>query len=56
MMRTEFIRRVPLFATLSDLEFKSLEHIFHIRTYQKNQVVFLEEEAGNYMYIVLAGK
>jgi CRP/FNR family transcriptional regulator len=55
-MRTEFIRRVPLFATLSDSEFRSLEHIFHVRTYQKNQVVFLEEEAGNYMYIVLSGK
>ncbi len=55
-MRTDFIRRVPLFATLSDSEFKSIEHIFLVRNYQRNQVVFLEEEAGNYMYIVLSGK
>ncbi len=55
-MKPEFIRRVPLFATLSDAEFKSLEHVFVIRTYRRNQVVFLEEETGKYMYIVLSGK
>ncbi len=55
-MKTEFIRRVPLFATLSDAEFKNLEHVFVVRTYRRNQVVFLEEETGKYMYIVLAGK
>jgi CRP/FNR family transcriptional regulator len=55
-MRTDFLQRVPLFATLNDTEFKNLEAIFRIRAYQKNQVVFLEEEAGTYMYIVLAGK
>jgi len=55
-MKTDFIRRVPLFATLTDDEFKSLEHIFLIRTYRKNQVIFLEEETGKHMYIVLSGK
>jgi CRP/FNR family transcriptional regulator, cyclic AMP receptor protein len=55
-MKSDYIRRVPLFATLSDLEFKSIEHIFLIRSYRKNQVIFLEEDTGNYMYIVLAGK
>lgn len=55
-MKTEFIRRVPLFATLSDIEFKNLEHVFVVRNYRRNQVVFLEEETGKYMYIVLSGK
>jgi CRP/FNR family cyclic AMP-dependent transcriptional regulator len=55
-MKIEFIRRVPLFATLTDSEFASLEHIFVVRSYRKNQIVFLEEDTGNYMYIVLAGK
>lgn len=55
-MKSDFIRRVPLFATLTDDEFKSFEHIFHVKSYRKNQVIFLEEEVGNYMYIVLAGK
>lgn len=55
-MKTDFIRRVPLFATLSDGEIESLEQAFHIKSYRKNQIIFLEEETGNYMYIVLAGK
>jgi CRP/FNR family cyclic AMP-dependent transcriptional regulator len=55
-MKIDFIRRVPLFATLSDGEFKSLEQIFHVKAYRRNQIIFLEEETGNYMYIVLAGK
>lgn len=55
-MKSDFIRRVPLFATLLDSEFKNIEHIFLIRSYRKNQVIFLEEETGTYMYIVLAGK
>jgi CRP/FNR family cyclic AMP-dependent transcriptional regulator len=55
-MRTDLLRRVPLFATLTDAEFRNLERIFRIRSYRKNQVIFLEEEAGTYMYIVLAGK
>ncbi len=55
-MKIDLIRRVPLFATLSEEEFKSLENIFQVKTYRKNQIIFLEEETGNYMYIVLAGK
>jgi CRP/FNR family transcriptional regulator, cyclic AMP receptor protein len=55
-MKIDLIRRVPLFATLTDEEFRSLEPIFQVKTYRKNQIIFLEEETGNYMYIVLAGK
>jgi CRP/FNR family transcriptional regulator, cyclic AMP receptor protein len=54
--RIDLIRRVPIFATLSDPEFQNIKHIFVIKNYRKNQVIFLEEETGNYMYIVLAGK
>lgn len=55
-MKTEFIRRVPIFATLPEAEFKALEHVFVVRTYRRNQIIFMEEETGKYMYIVLAGK
>ena len=55
-MKIDLIRRVPLFATLSDEEFNGLEPIFQVKTYRKNQIIFLEEETGHYMYIVLAGK
>lgn len=55
-MKIDLIRRVPLFATLSEEEFRSLEPIFQVKNYRKNQIIFLEEETGHYMYIVLAGK
>jgi CRP/FNR family cyclic AMP-dependent transcriptional regulator len=55
-MKLELIRKIPLFATLTDEEFIPLEHIFVLRAYCKNQVIFLEEDTGNYMYLVLSGK
>ena len=55
-MKTDLIRRVPLFATLSDSEFTGLQSVFLVRTFRRNQVIFLEEDTGKYMYIVLAGK
>jgi CRP/FNR family transcriptional regulator, cyclic AMP receptor protein len=55
-MRSDFLRTVPLFATLSDAELESVAPAFNLKTYLRNQVVFLEEETGSYMYIVLAGK
>jgi CRP/FNR family transcriptional regulator len=55
-MKADLIRSVPLFSTLSDEEFNQLAHIFVARAYRKNQVIFLEEETGNYMYLVLSGK
>jgi CRP/FNR family cyclic AMP-dependent transcriptional regulator len=55
-MKADLIRRVPLFSTLSDDEFDKLSHIFIVRVYRRNQIIFLEEETGNYMYLVLSGK
>jgi CRP/FNR family transcriptional regulator, cyclic AMP receptor protein len=55
-MRVELIRSVPLFSTLTEDEFNQLSHIFVTRAYRKNQIIFLEEETGNYMYLVLSGK
>jgi CRP/FNR family transcriptional regulator, cyclic AMP receptor protein len=55
-MRVDLIRRVPLFSTLTDEEFTRIEHVFVTRAYRKGQIIFLEEETGNYMYLVLSGK
>jgi CRP/FNR family transcriptional regulator, cyclic AMP receptor protein len=55
-MKLDLIRKIPLFSTLTDEEFVPLQHIFVQRAYNKNQVIFLEEETGNYMYLVLTGK
>jgi CRP/FNR family cyclic AMP-dependent transcriptional regulator len=55
-MKVDLIRGVPLFSTLTDEEFSRLQHIFVLRSYRKNQIIFLEEETGSYMYFVLSGK
>ncbi|MBN1571176.1 MAG: Crp/Fnr family transcriptional regulator [Acidobacteria bacterium] len=55
-MKVDLIRKVPLFSTLTDEEFSQLAHIFVARAYRKGQIIFLEEETGNYMYLVLSGK
>ena len=55
-MKVDLIRGVPLFSTLTDEEFSRLQHIFVLRSYRKNQIIFLEEETGSYMYLVLSGK
>jgi CRP/FNR family transcriptional regulator, cyclic AMP receptor protein len=55
-MKVDMIRSVPLFSTLTDSEFNQLAHIFVVRSYRKNQIIFLEEETGSYMYLVLSGK
>ena len=55
-MKADQIRSVPLFSTLSDDEFSRIAHIFVAKAYRKNQVIFLEEETGSYMYLVLTGK
>jgi CRP/FNR family cyclic AMP-dependent transcriptional regulator len=55
-MKVDMIRSVPLFSTLTDEEFNRLAHIFVARSYRKNQIIFLEEETGTYMYLVLSGK
>jgi CRP/FNR family cyclic AMP-dependent transcriptional regulator len=55
-MKVDLIRSVPLFSTLSDEEFNQLQHIFVLRSCRKNQIIFLEEETGSYMYLVLSGK
>lgn len=55
-MRVDLIRKVPLFSTLTDEEYDRLAHIFVMRAYRKNQIIFLEEETGTYMYLVLSGK
>lgn len=51
-----FLRRIPLFKDFDREELDSIQSIFLEREYKKNQVIFMEEETGNYMYIVKYGE
>jgi CRP/FNR family transcriptional regulator len=51
-----FLRKVPLFAELGDEELGEIAAHFHERSYPKNSVIFLEDETGDYMYVVRKGR
>jgi CRP/FNR family transcriptional regulator len=51
-----FLRKVPLFAELEDDELAEIAANFHERSYPKNSVIFLEDETGDYMYVVRQGR
>jgi CRP-like cAMP-binding protein len=52
----DFLKRIPLFHHLSQAELGGFQAIFQEREYKKNQVIFIEEETGKYMYIVKYGE
>lgn len=51
-----FLRKVPLFSELEDEELGEIGAHFHERSYPKNSVIFLEDETGDYMYVVRQGR
>jgi len=51
-----FLRKVPLFGELGDEELGEIAAHFHERSYPKNSVIFLEDETGDYMYVVRKGR
>jgi CRP-like cAMP-binding protein len=54
--KEEYLRKVPLFSALSTEELGDLMRVFQERGYKKNQIIFLEEDTGEYMYLVRSGK
>ncbi len=55
-LATDFLKRVALFRDLGEEELLEVCHLFKERTYRKNDIVFFEEDTGNYMYIVKDGR
>lgn len=51
-----FLRKVPLFEALPDEDLAEIRAHFHERSYPKNSVIFLEDETGDYMYVVREGR
>jgi CRP/FNR family transcriptional regulator len=50
------LKNIPLFCDLSSEEIEQLDSIITKKNYGKDQIVLLEEDTSNYMYIVYAGK
>ena len=51
-----FLKKVPLFSELEEEELMEIGSHFHERSYAKNSVIFLEDETGDYMYVVHEGR
>jgi CRP/FNR family cyclic AMP-dependent transcriptional regulator len=51
-----FLRKTILFADLPPQELERVAFLMQERKFSKNQIVFIEEEAGHYMYIVKKGQ
>lgn len=52
----EFLKKVTMFADLSDEELQNVARLFKERTYKRNDIIFFEEDTGKYMYIVKDGR
>src|SRR3972149_6303805 len=49
------LRRVPLFAELSEAEIARLGEIARDRSYPKNSVILFEDDPGDSLYVVVTG-
>jgi len=50
------LKAIPIFTDLSRRELASVERILHRREYQKDEVVFRQDEPGIGMYIIESGR
>ena len=53
---TEFLKQVAIFEDLAEAEMDSVAPLFKERTYKRNEVIFLEEDTGKYMYVIKKGR
>ncbi len=53
---TSFLKTVTLFEGLSEEELAIVASRFREREYAKREIVFFEQDTGNYMYIVQEGR
>lgn len=51
-----FLRKIPMFSELSDEDLEGIAGLFRERRYRKNDIIFMEEDTGQYMYLVKEGR
>ncbi len=50
------LRRIPFLAVLSDEELSSMEKAISVKRFLKNEVILLEDNTPDYMYIIYSGR
>ena len=56
MSSSEFLSFVPIFSDLPKEELDKIEKIGTRKQYEKNEVILVEEEAGNALFVIVTGK
>ena len=51
----DILRDIPIFKGLSEPHLKKVSRLFHLRNYQKGEVIFQEKEPGESMYVIKSG-
>ncbi|MFC1606918.1 Crp/Fnr family transcriptional regulator [Candidatus Latescibacterota bacterium] len=53
---TNILRKIPLFTGLKEEELEAINNVTFVKKVQKDQVILLEEEEGDTLFIILQGK
>ena len=53
---TDFLRYVPIFANLPEEALEKISKIGSNRTYKKDSVILMEEDAGSALFVIVNGK
>lgn len=54
--RAVFLKRVPIFSELAAKDLERISAVAHLRHYHKEQVILIEEETGQTLFIVMNGQ
>lgn len=52
----EFLKKNPLFSELAEDELKKVGSLLREKSYSRNEIIFLEEDTGRFMYFVKDGR
>jgi len=54
--RASFLKRVPIFSELAEKDLERISAVAHLRKYAKDQMILIEEEAGQTLFILMSGQ
>ncbi len=53
---TESLKKIEIIASLNDEELRDIMHNIRIKTFNKNEIILIQEDINNYMFMVLDGE
>lgn len=53
---TAVLRRIPIFQSLSDVQIAKLARLTSLRLCRKDEIVFYEDEEGDFFFVILKGR